>query len=95
MLGGVSRGTFRAESDDDDNPTNCRVEKNVVRLGKDTLETNPANIMAKKFDLATDLDVHFQQLSALFDAGSTQALLISNIDINDRLDMTLESEKRR
>ena len=49
--------------------------------------------MAKKFDLSVDLDAHFQALSQLFDAGNTSGLLMSNIDISDRLDLVLESEK--
>ena len=63
VLGGVNRSEYKSESDNDEHSENGRVEKHVIKLGTSTLETKPENIMAKKFDLSCDLDVHFQALS--------------------------------
>jgi condensin complex subunit 2 len=101
VLGGLNRSYLQEEQEDvemgeesDENEERKKSKrKKTKEVGQSTLEKSEDAVNNTKLDSATDFDPYFKQISSCFDASGTTGLLLSNLKVNNRLELMLGAEE--
>mmetsp|Transcript_26202 Transcript_26202/g.46768 ORF Transcript_26202/g.46768 Transcript_26202/m.46768 type:complete len:539 (+) Transcript_26202:1672-3288(+) len=91
ILGGVNRSNV---VDEDEEEVGEGKKKRKGNAGIATLEKNPESITTNKFEFATTFDPYYKQLSTAFDSAGSKGLLLSNLRVNEGLELMLSSEDK-
>lgn len=94
VLGGLSRtgGTSSPElAEEDAGEGDDNRKKRARRTGRATLESNLANITTHKLETDLAVDPLFQKMSAAFDEGGAQGMLLNNLPVAPRGHVVFDS----
>ncbi|EGD76028.1 hypothetical protein PTSG_11637 [Salpingoeca rosetta] len=99
VLGGISRSDKKAgaltdnhDDDEDDDENGGKKKRKRRARAVNTLESNPASLNVKKFDLQFDVDPLFKQTSAAFDEGGARGLLLNHLTVDETGTLVFDSQ---
>lgn len=92
VLGGLSR-TGNDEIADDENDEDEPKKRKRKRTGRNTLETNMANITLQKRETDYAVDPLFQKMSAAFDEGGAKGMLMNNLPVGSKGQIIFDSSE--